>query len=461
MIRPTAVAGQFYPASSLELKNQVETFLKKPPLSVGSQMLICPHAGYIFSGPVAGAAYTTISRDIKTVILIGPSHHVLFNGIAVSGYDAWQTPLGNVPLDKARIALLRKSPLTVENRKADDPEHSLEVQLPFLQVCLKDFSIVPILTGEVDPLEVAQLISPLIDDKTLVIASTDLSHYHSDTEAKKIDRESIVTVTATNPDGFFDGCGETAVRVVMELAKIRHLIPNILDARNSHDTAPQFCGSDRVVGYLSVAYSSDGLAANTPDKDSTENIASAKEELSQEEKDWLLTLARQSLVAAVTQKPAPTPVNPPAFTKVEAGCFVTLTIGGELRGCIGYIEPIMPLYAAVIENARSAALSDPRFSPVTPEELSSIVVEVSVLTVPKPLEYSSPEDLLKKIRPNEDGIILKSGHNQSTFLPQVWEQLPDKIQFLTHLSLKAGLPPDGWKRSSVKRYSAIHFKEFQ
>ena len=176
-------------------------------------------------------------------------------------------------------------------------------------------------------------------------------------------------------------------------------------------------------------------------------------------KSFLLKLARESLEASVKKQAPPQPENPPEITKKRQGCFVTLTISGELRGCIGYIEGIKPLYEAVIDNAKNAALSDPRFPSVTPDELSRIRIEVSVLTPPVLLDYKDPQDLLNKLVPNEDGIILQKGFNQSTFLPQVWEQLPDKVQFLEHLSMKGGMPADGWKTATVKRYRAIHFQE--
>ena len=176
-------------------------------------------------------------------------------------------------------------------------------------------------------------------------------------------------------------------------------------------------------------------------------------------KAFLLSLARQSLEACVNGRPMPKPANPPEITKKNRGCFVTLTKSGVLRGCIGYIEGIKPLFEAIIDNAKNAAMSDPRFPEVTPEELPGIRIEVSVLTPPEPLEYKDPQDLLNKLVPNQDGIILQSGYHQSTFLPQVWEQLPDKIDFLEHLSMKGGMPKDGWKTASVKRYRAIHFQE--
>jgi AmmeMemoRadiSam system protein A len=176
-------------------------------------------------------------------------------------------------------------------------------------------------------------------------------------------------------------------------------------------------------------------------------------------KAFLLKLARDNVEASVKGLPAVVPAAPPAPTTESRGCFVTLTKQGRLRGCIGYIEPIMPLFEAVIDNAKNAALQDPRFAPVAPPELSEIKIEVSVLTKPEPIEYKDSADLLGKIVAGVDGLILTKGQRQSTYLPQVWEQLPDKVQFLESLSVKGGMPPDGWKTANVKRYRAIHFQE--
>jgi len=181
--------------------------------------------------------------------------------------------------------------------------------------------------------------------------------------------------------------------------------------------------------------------------------------LSPDVKSFLLKLARQNLEAAVQGLPPVAPKDPPTVTKENRGCFVTLTERGQLRGCIGYIEGIKPLYEAVMDNAKNAALEDPRFPEVKPAELAAIVVEVSVLSAPVPLAHTGPQDLLDKLVPGEDGIILSKGYRQSTFLPQVWEQLPDKVDFLEHLSVKGGMPADGWKTADVKRYRAVHFHE--
>jgi AmmeMemoRadiSam system protein A/AmmeMemoRadiSam system protein B len=397
-------------------------------------------------------AYSTISRDVKRVILVGPSHYQYFEGIALTNAANYQTPLGKVNVDLGFINQLRKNPLVVTALDAEAPEHCIEVQIPFLQVQLSTFSIVPILMGKVDPEKVAQIIFPLIDDKTLVIASSDLSHYHTQSEAREIDDKSISTILAGQTDGPIDGCGQAPIRVIMSLAKKLNLSPVKLDARTSYETAPEYGSESRVVGYASFAYTK-----KTPEK---EIVASTdQKQLTGELKQYLMTLARASLDASVKNIRYLSPKDIPTILHEKRGCFVTLTINGTLRGCIGYIDPIEPLYKAVIENARNAALRDPRFSPVTFKELDQISIEISVLTLPQDLPYSDSSDLLRKLRPNIDGVILQKGPYQSTFLPQVWEQLPDKIQFLQHLAMKAGMQQDNWKSADVKIYQVEHFEE--
>jgi AmmeMemoRadiSam system protein B len=254
-VRAPAVAGQFYTDNPAVLKKEVEGYIANGPKNKSHPlMLISPHAGFVFSGPVAGKGYALIDKNVKTVILIGPSHHEWFSGVSISDADDYATPLGKVPLDKDIIAKLRKSPLVHFVPTADAPEHSLEVQLPFLQVVLPSASIVPIITGKVEPEDVAQLLFPFMSPTTLVVASSDLSHYHSSKEAKAIDGKTIQTILSGNADGFLDACGETGIRIVMRLAAKSGLTPELLNARNSFETAPQFGMEGRVVGYASIGY---------------------------------------------------------------------------------------------------------------------------------------------------------------------------------------------------------------
>ncbi len=182
-----------------------------------------------------------------------------------------------------------------------------------------------------------------------------------------------------------------------------------------------------------------------------------------EERKFLLDLARKTVAQVVTSGSMPQIDAAGLSSRLteHKACFVTLKKNGELRGCIGHIFPRESLYRAVMDNARSAAVRDPRFPPVQPGELSKIEIEVSVLTVPQPLDFESPDDLVENLRPNLDGVVLTIGQRQATFLPQVWEQLPDKETFLAHLSDKAGLPPFAWKRpgASVLTYQVEAFRE--
>lgn len=255
IIRKPAVAGQFYKASPLELKAEVHQYLDAVPKSpLCAQMLLVPHAGYIFSGPVAAHAYASINRSVKTVIIIGPSHYAHFDGVSIAGVDAWETPLGQIRLDSRVVAGLRKSALVHSAAAVGDSEHSIEVQLPFIQTVLPQASIVPILAGHADPAAVANLILPFLDDTTLVIASSDFSHYHSDQEARRLDQKSLATIMAQNSDGELDACGALPIQIVMHLAHSLHLSPVLLDARNSCQTAPQLCDASRVVGYAAFAW---------------------------------------------------------------------------------------------------------------------------------------------------------------------------------------------------------------
>jgi MEMO1 family protein len=460
-VRPPAVAGQFYPASPAELKRDIDKYLvagaPKSPLPAVPRIIISPHAGYVYSGPVAGFGFAALGQGIKTVIVLGPPHHVPVRGIAAPGSAWFETPLGKVAVDQGRIKKLLQNSLVYEDAEAHASEHSIEVQLPFLQVKLGSFTLVPLLVGEVDPQKAADAIFPLIDDHTLVVASSDFSHYKSQKETRILDDRSIAAIIAGDINGRIDACGEMPIRVAMVLAKRMGLEPQILNARTSYDTYPERGSETRVVGYASVVF--------IPSQKVKQTVIPAAEKkepadiLTPEVKSFLLKLARTNLEKSVRGEFPDAPQDIPVMTKENSGCFVTLTEKGALRGCIGYIEPIKPLYRAVMENARNAALSDPRFPPVAPSELAGIKVEVSVLTRPVAIEYNGPQDLLDKLVPHVDGIILQDGPYQSTFLPQVWDQLPEKTGFLEALSLKGGMARDGWKKAHVKRYWVEHFSE--
>ncbi len=454
--RPAAVAGTFYPEDKTELRSLVDSLLKNSTIITDEvpRLLISPHAGYVFSGSVAAQGYAHIDKSVKRVIILGPSHYQAFSGIAYPEATSFTTPLGKVPVDTKAVGQLKKHPKARPTAGMDAKEHCLEVQLPFLQVKLEQFTIVPLLTGRIEPEEAVSILLPLIDESTIVVASSDLSHYHTQKDARRIDDLSIKAILEDKDDHDIDGCGDLPIRTVMALSRKLNLKPLLLDSRTSHETAPHHCKDDSVVGYGSIIY-----VSKLPPKISVPDHKPEKSGLSEESKTVLLKIARTSLSAAVKDLPQPHPGELSEPFREHRGCFVTLTKNKMLRGCIGYIEPIKPLYQAIIENARNAALYDHRFSPVRPDEVDSLSIEISVLSKPVPLTFKTPDELLGLLRPGIDGVILTNGSHQSTFLPQVWEQLPDKIQFLEHLSTKGGQHRDGWKSSEVKIYSVVHFSE--
>lgn len=487
MLRPPAVAGSFYPADPKELSALVDALLSKASgvtTSARVRAVIAPHAGYVYSGPVAASAYAALKgQPFSRVVVLAPSHYAEFDGIAITP-ARYQTPLGVVDLDPACDHLAKIPPFSysppakvhaptwqrpAQELRPDTFEHSLEVQLPFLQRALRSFTLIPLVCGSVDPAKVADVLANELDEHTLIVASSDLSHYYPYDMARRLDTQCVQAICSLDFSRMRaqEACGKIPILVVMHLAKRFGWIPVLLDYRNSGDTAGD---KSRVVGYAAIAFceamsqvlpsesekqvkggGDTQVSATSEPQKRKDSIEQSTATLTSEEGHLLTKLARKALEEAVRfRRRLPVDVKnfPPALQEPR-GCFVTLTEHGDLRGCIGHIFPQEPLCLAVVDNAWSAALEDPRFPPVAPHELVNIKIEVSVLTVPRPLEFSSPDDLLAKLRPHRDGVVLKIGRAMATFLPQVWEQLPEKETFLAHLSRKAGCAADAWRGSNV------------
>jgi len=440
--RTAAVAGRFYPGEPQALRKQVAHLLEKgsgKTLAGDIRALVLPHAGYRYSGIVAAAGYRQVEDDVDRVILLGPSHRVRLKGASIAEVAAYETPLGSVALDPL-ASTLRRSPLFHATEDPHRKEHSLEVQLPFLQVRLGTFTIVPILTNDTDPARLAATLSPHVNEATLIIASSDLSHYHPYTEAVSLDRQCIRAITSMDLSGVetCEACGKEAVLTLMHLARIKGWNARLIDYKNSGDTGG---GNDRVVGYASIAF----LGGKE------RQARMERNDLSYEDKVSLLKLARSAIESKLgTGRQVIRPKSPAPALLEDRGCFVTLHKNGRLRGCIGSIEPVSTLLACIEEHAVSAAFHDPRFPPVTVEELESVDIEISVLTVPEDLAFTSGENLKAQLEPDIHGVILSSGLRKSTFLPQVWEQLPDKEAFLHHLCIKGGMAGDAWRNPSTK-----------
>ncbi len=261
VIRPPAVAGMFYPADAGELSTAIEEYLSvtTPPVSP-PKALIVPHAGYIYSGSVAGHGYATlksIAKHIRRVILLGPTHRVAVRGLALPGADAFDTPLGRVMIDAQAVHAIAGLPQVCISREAHALEHSLEVQLPFLQRVLPDFTLLPLAVGMASAAEVAEVLEAVWGgDETLIVISSDLSHFLPYAKAQHIDRETVQSILELQqPIPHDRACGGTPVSGLIVTARHHHLHPHLLDLKNSGDTAGSY---DRVVGYAALAFTTTG-----------------------------------------------------------------------------------------------------------------------------------------------------------------------------------------------------------
>jgi hypothetical protein len=454
-IRPAAVAGLFYPGDSAELKRTVADLLAAAPAAEPvhpPKALIVPHAGYIYSGPVAASAYVLLAGlrgRIRRVVLLGPTHRVPVRGLALPEADRFATPLGEVELDREAVQLLKDLPQVTHSAAAHQMEHSLEVQLPFLQQVLGDFRLLPLAVGDATAAEVAAVLETLWGgDETLIVISSDLSHFLPDALARQVDGGTVDAILALDTHITHEqACGATPINGFLLAARKHGLHPLALDVRNSSDTAGD---PDRVVGYAAFAFQAEA----GPDR-------SRKVESEQAEAEKGASLLQLARVEIAKQFWELMPAPPAKSWMDEPGAsFVTLTRHGDLRGCIGSLEAHRSLGQDVRENALGAAFRDPRFMPLSRAEFDDVRVEVSVLSPHEPLVVGSEKDALDALRPGIDGVVFEYGNSRSTFLPQVWEQLPDPAAFLAHLKRKAGLPLDFWTEGvRLSRYTVSKWKE--
>jgi AmmeMemoRadiSam system protein B/AmmeMemoRadiSam system protein A len=445
-VRPAAVAGMFYPADPRTLAVEVDELLggveQPEPRLAYPKALIVPHAGHVYSGGVAAHAYDELAGargSVRRVVLLGPTHRVAVRGLAIPSVESFATPLGQVRIDRAALHAVRDLPQVVTSDAAHAREHSLEVQLPFLQKMLGDFALVPFAVGAASVEEVAAVIERLWGGpETLVVISTDLSHYHPYETARAIDGATLERIAAFSTDLDHDeACGATPLNGFLSLVKKRNLSLKRLAACNSGDTAG---GKDQVVGYCAFALY-EGSAVSSEEAGKT-----------------LLSIARDSIESHLGGKSRTRPAAP--WLEQAGASFVTLTKDGALRGCIGSLEPRRALGEDVAQNALGAAFHDPRFAAMSAAEWPQCRVEVSLLSTPKPLRFADEADLLAQIRAGEDGLILEADAKRATFLPQVWEEIFDKRQFIDHLLKKAGLPADTrLTRCRVLRYRVTKWTE--
>ena len=446
-VRAPAVAGYFYPADPIQLRNELGRLLAAVPQSVDApvpKVLIVPHAGYVYSGPIAASGYARLAPAagrIRRVVLLGPAHRVAVRGLALPEAAKFASPLGEVVLDLQAIEAIADLPQVLASGAAHALEHSLEVHLPFLQTVLGDFQLLPLVVGRATPEEVAQVLECLWGgSETLIVISSDLSHYLSYDDAREKDADSVARMLRLEPGlDHEQACGATPVNGLLALARRRGLSAELLDLRNSGDTAGD---KSRVVGYASLALYEGALPQ--PKKDERGEI--------------LLAAARGAIGERFGAEPLA--LEPRPWMREPGASFVTLTLDGDLRGCIGSLEAHRPLIEDVQSNAIAAAFRDPRFAPLSNHEFAKVRVEVSELSAAEPLLFENELHALSQLRPHHDGLILEYGRHRSTFLPQVWESLGKPEQFLAQLKRKAGLPADFWHDElRLARYSVTKWKE--
>ena len=431
----------FYVKNAERLSQQIDDFLqnvKREALpSENILALIAPHAGYVYSGQVAAFAYSLIKgRDYKTVVVIGPSHHHGFNGCSIYPKGGYETPLGTAKVDESLALELSKASGFKFIPQAHKMEHSIEVQIPVIQKTLPKAKIVPIVMGFQTKTTINTLTKALTKvlpgKKALVIASTDMSHLLSKKEANDIDSKTISLIQSFDTDNLVRKLekhenilcgGGPVVSILLYAQKRGDTKVEILRYSDSSDSGGP---ESQVVGYLAAA-----LYSGTP---------KSKFSLSSKEKKELLQLARLSINQLVQHNKVVnyTPQNPNLLTK--KGVFITLRKKGILRGCIGFIEPILPLYQTVIQASIYAAIRDQRFPPVSIEELKDLEIEISVLA---PLEKIHNPNFIEV---GKHGLVITKGDKKGLLLPQVpVENRWSREEFLQQACLKAGLPRNAWK----------------
>ena len=443
MNKKSSFAGSFYPESPEELNNLLESFKEIQTFDYKSKAIIVPHAGYVYSGHAAMAAFQHLEAS-ENFFIIAPSHHEDFNNIALPEFTYFETPLGNIEVNNKLIAEIAEKFPSIVADEIFENEHSIEVQLPFIQNLFmphkqnavdfvknlkklgKKIRIIPILVGNCDYRLISDLISTYWENSSFIISS-DLSHYYTQQQCRQIDTYTA-TVIETGRIEFLEqqqACGLIGIKGLVDFANNNECAMIRAEMYNSGDISSD---KDKVVGYGSWFMYEDSR------NDFIEMYFSK----------YVLKAAKASIVAAINQEEF-VPHKIPAVLTQFGASFVTLKLNGELRGCIGSVYPTKPLILDIIDNAKNAAFQDPRFEPLTIEELEGLEISVSILSAIERIDFKDERDLLSKIHPH--GVILVERDKRAVYLPVVWEQLPDKEIFLNSLKEKAGLPPNYFSKT--------------
>ncbi len=458
----SSLAGTWYSADSEALNNQLDSFFQKADSKTIENViaLILPHAGYTWSGQTAVYGLKTTTKQYKTIVVIGPSHRFAMEDmLSVPRVTHYETPLGQIPLDVDFINKLLKHSLFQNVPQVHQYEHSVQIEVPLLQHCQKDFKLVPIVAGSCSLEAIkkaATILTSLVDQETLVIASSDFVHYGAGhgyvpftenipEQIKKIDMGAYDYIVRLDYKGFLEYrtktgatiCGYIPIAILLSMLG-QDCKAELIKYATSSELTNDYSNS---VSYLSIVFS--GVWQKHPEPILQEN----SQNLTEQEKKQLLALARKTIVYALRNRRVPQ-VSDLGITITDSmrkprAAFVTLKKHSLLRGCIGDIFPQRPLYRSVIVNAINACFNDRRFRPVTEDECGDITIEISALTTPEPVSSAA------KIRIGTDGVVLRKDGHSAVYLPQVAPQQGwDINQTLTQLSLKAQLPPDAWKEGA-------------
>ncbi len=476
----SSLAGMWYSGIPDELESEIKSYFDAAPKAELDDIiaLLLPHAGYAYSGQTAASAVAQVrGRDYERVVVLGPTHQFeLRNKISVPDARAYSTPLGQVDLDSDFIDLISSHAFVQTSTAHHQQEHSVQIEIPLLQVALEEFKLVPIVVGQLD-LETCLLVGAalreLMDDKTLLVASSDFTHYgerfgylpfkdNVPDGIKNLDIGAFGFIENADPRGFMQYCNETGATICgrIPIAVLLAMLPDYAGAHLvQYETSGNMTGCyDASVSYLSAAFT--GGWENSGMRGRDECVAQENaNSLDANDKRCLLKLAR-SVLDSYLRNRGRSNANEPDTEITDGmrnvmGVFVTLKKRGQLRGCIGEIFPRRELYKAVIAHAINAGLNDHRFSPVSLDELNDIKIEISALTPPRKV------DSYREIEIGRHGVLLEKGLRVSVFLPQVApEQGWGLEEMLENLALKAGLAPDEWREGAeFKVFEAIVFSE--
>lgn len=429
MIKKMNAAGTFYPAKKDELEELFKNYTVESP-KYYSRAIIIPHAGYKYSGQLAAKGIQQINKAVKNIFIFAPAHYERIFGCSLCKYNAFETPFGEIEVNQTLTKEIAKLCDCNTSNFAFEKEHSIEVQLPLIKYFLPNAKIVPVLYGCENFKNLSETIEHFYEDEdNAFIISSDLSHFYPEKEASKIDNYTAKMIEENNLSNFEQeqACGAVGICGLIEFAKKKDYS---LIRKGLINSAAATGDSSRVVGYgCWILY--DG-----------EKNQYIKKYYS----DFVRKICSDSILSGLQL--GHTEVNNYKCIFDEYGAsFVTLELNGILRGCIGSIIPHRSLINDLIKNAHAAAFSDPRFPALTLNEFNKINIKVSLLSIPERFHFDTEEELLQKLKPYEDGLIIRDGNYQAVFLPDVWEQLPDKKDFFEQLKLKAGLPKNYFSES--------------